>query len=111
MGCFGAQQAAEKAVKGAILHLNMEGWGHSVTDLLVGLRDESSVNVPEALIDRAKQLDKHYIPTRYPNGFERGKPADYYTDSEAEEAIRHARKILTFCHRQTGSEEEGPPGA
>jgi HEPN domain-containing protein len=54
------------------------------------------------LIDRAKQLDKHYIPTRYPNGFERGAPTDLYTLQEADEAIANAEAIIEFCRGQIG---------
>ena len=54
----------------------------------------------EALIDSAKELDKQYIPTRYPNGFERGAPVDFYTRKEAEQCIANAGAILEFCRRQ-----------
>jgi HEPN domain-containing protein len=60
---------------------------------------EDRVAAPE-LVELAKELDKHYIPTRYPNGFERGAPTDFYTRSEADRAIAHAEKILEFCRRQ-----------
>lgn len=93
--CFGAQQGAEKAVKAVYLHLHGEGWGHSVLKLLQGLADK--VTIPEALLDDARTLDRHYIPTRYPNGFDVGFPGEYYTRKEAEEAIDHARRIIGFC--------------
>jgi len=93
--CFSAQQAAEKAVKAVFLYLHGEGWGHSVYGLLKALSDK--VKVPRKLLEAAKILDKHYIPTRYPNGFERGIPADYYTKAEAQEAIKNAREIIKFC--------------
>lgn len=93
--CFSAQQAAEKAVKAVFLHLHGEGWGHSVYSLLKALSDK--VKVPEKLLEAAKSLDKHYIPTRYPNGFERGIPGDYYTEREAQEAIGNAGEIIEFC--------------
>jgi len=93
--CFSAQQAAEKAVKAVFLYLHGEGWGHSVYGLLKALREK--VKIPKNLLEAAKILDKHYIPTRYPNGFERGIPADYYTKREAQEAIKHAREIIKFC--------------
>jgi len=93
--CFSAQQAAEKAVKAVFLSLHGEGWGHSVYALLKALADK--VKVPAKLLEAAKILDKHYIPTRYPNGFERGIPADYYTEKEAKEAIKNAREIIRFC--------------
>jgi HEPN domain-containing protein len=93
--CFSAQQAAGKAVKAVFLHLHGEGWGHSVYGLFKALKEK--VKVPKKLLEAAKSLDKHYIPTRYPNGFERGIPADYYTEKEAKEAIKNARQIIKFC--------------
>ena len=93
--CFSAQQGAEKAVKAVFLCLHGEGWGHSVFGLLKALGDK--VKVPKRLLEAAKGLDKHYIPTRYPNGFERGIPGDYYTKKEAQEAIRNAREVIKFC--------------
>jgi HEPN domain-containing protein len=93
--CFSAQQAAEKAVKAVFLYLHGEGWGHSVYGLLKALKEK--VKVPNRLLEAAKILDKHYIPTRYPNGFERGIPADYYTENEAKEAIKNAQAIIKFC--------------
>ena len=93
--CFSAQQAAEKAVKAVFLHLHGEGWGHSVYGLLNALNDK--VMVSEGLLESAKILDKHYILTRYPNGFDSGMPGDYYTENEAQEAIRNAREIIKFC--------------
>jgi HEPN domain-containing protein len=93
--CFSAQQAAEKAVKALFLHLHGEGWGHSVHGLLKSLAEK--VEVPSDLQDAAKALDKHYIPTRYPNGFESGIPGDYYTEKEAQEAMRNAGEIIEFC--------------
>ena len=51
----------------------------------------------DMLLEFAKILDKHYIPTRYPNGFDSGIPGDYYTENEAQEAIRNAGKIIENC--------------
>ena len=93
--CFSAQQGAEKAVKAVFLSLHGEGWGHSVYALLKALNEK--VKVPQKLLEAAKILDKHYIPARYPNSFERGIPADYYTKAEAQEAIKNAREIIKFC--------------
>ncbi|HON90939.1 MAG TPA: HEPN domain-containing protein [Sedimentisphaerales bacterium] len=93
--CFSSQQGAEKAVKAVYLHLHGEGWGHSVLKLLRGLADQA--DIPESLLDAARALDRHYIPTRYPNGFDQGSPGDYYTQKEAGEAIEHAREIIGFC--------------
>jgi len=93
--CFSAQQGAEKAVKAVFLYLHGESWGHSVFALLKALGDR--IEVSEQLIEAAKNLDKHYIPTRYPNGFDSGMPGEYYTKKDAQEAIKNAREIIEFC--------------
>jgi HEPN domain-containing protein len=96
--CFAAQQSAEKALKAAHQSLGGEGWGHSVARLLTELGPR--VTVPRELVERGLQLDKHYIPTRYPNGFVEGIPGDYYTEAEAHDAIACAEQILDFARRQ-----------
>ena len=98
--CFAAQQAAEKALKAAVEGLGGEPWGRSVTVLLGGLAER--LDIPDGLTEATKRLDKHYIPTRYPNGFDSGAPTDYYTAAEAEAAIADAERILEFCHNALG---------
>ncbi len=41
--------------------------------------------------------DLYYIPPRYPNGFASGKPADYFTEAQAREALDAADQIIRFC--------------
>ena len=96
--CFAAQQAAEKAAKAAHEALGQEAWGHVVTELLEALRPHEP-GVDEALLDRARALDKLYIPTRYPNGLAGGAPADFYTRAEAERAIADAEAVVALCRR------------
>lgn len=96
--CFAAQQSAEKAAKAVHEHLGQEAWGHSVTELLEAL-GTSVAGIDTALLDRARALDKLYVPTRYPNGLPAGAPADLYTAAEAQRAIADAEAILAFCQR------------
>lgn len=93
--CFSAQQAAAKAVKAVFQKLGAEAWGHSVADLLLELKKGRGVS--EELIDLALELDKAYIPTRYPNAHPSGSPKVRYTKTEAERLIGHAQKIVEFC--------------
>jgi HEPN domain-containing protein len=93
--CFSSQQAAEKAVKAVFLHLHGEGWGHSVYRLLSELNEKTTVG--DDILDSARSLDKHYIPARYPNGFDSGMPGDYYTKKDAQEAVNNAEQIIRFC--------------
>ncbi len=45
----------------------------------------------------AKELDKAYIPTRYPNAHPEGAPCELYTRAEAERLIEYAGRIIKFC--------------
>ena len=85
----------EKAIKALYQTRNQLAWGHSVRELLEGLRDELSVSEP--LIEAGKSLDKYYILSRYPNGFPSGAPVDYFTKRDAQGAVDAARKIIRFC--------------
>ena len=93
--CFAAQQAAEKAVKGVYQNRGAEAWGHAVSLLLGSLQEQEHAD--DALVDAARELDKHYIPARYPNAHPEGAPFQFYTRGEAERAIGHAESILRFC--------------
>ncbi len=96
--CFAAQQAAEKAVKAVYQRLGIEVWGHSISRMLESLPDEYKPG--EDLIDKAKELDRHYMPTRYPNLHPEGAPMDYYTKADAERAIRYAEEVVRFCRNK-----------
>ncbi|HET89827.1 MAG TPA: HEPN domain-containing protein [Chloroflexi bacterium] len=92
--CFTSQQAAEKAVKALLMNRGYTAWGHSVTAMLRHLTDPP---VPKAVIEQAQLLDLYYIPTRYPNGFAEGKPADYYNQRQAQGAVDAATNLIRFC--------------
>jgi HEPN domain-containing protein len=93
--CFSAQQAAEKAVKAVFQKLGAEAWGHSVADLLAGLKARHEV--PESLIGRGLELDKAYIPARYPNAHPAGSARSRYTQEEAARLTEYAEQIVNFC--------------
>lgn len=93
--CFSAQQSAEKALKALHQHARQEVWGHSVRYLLEAL--PAVYSVTEALLDCGRVLDRFYIPTRYPSGFDRGKPGDYYVAADSEVAFGCTEAILRFC--------------
>jgi HEPN domain-containing protein len=95
--CFAAQQAAEKALKGLFDFLGAEAWGHSLTRLLGDLEDR--VPADPAVLAAARQLDRLYVPTRYPNGFAAGKPGDYFTLEDANAAIVDAERVLAWVEQ------------
>lgn len=87
--CFLAQQSAEKAAKSAHELSGAEAWGHSVAGLLEELSE-----VPAEILEAGRELDKHHIPTRYPNSHPRGAPGDLYTETEARRAIAQAASVI-----------------
>ena len=93
--CFTAQQATEKVVKALALKRGLNLWGHSINEMIKMLA--SIIAVPSDIKEKAQLLDLYYIPTRYPNGFPAGKPADYFTERQAKEALNAADTIVRFC--------------
>lgn len=93
--CFSSQQAAEKALNAVFQKLGAEAWGHSVADLLKEL--SKSQPIPEELMDLALELDKVYIPARYPNAHPSGSPRKRYTKNEAQRTVDYAARIANFC--------------
>ena len=91
---FAAQQAAEKALEAVIMGHGGEPWGHLLTGLIDALPDET--RAPVEVRDAARRLDKHYIPSRYPNGFASGFPGQLYTPGEAVGAIADAASVIDF---------------
>ena len=75
--------------------MGAEAWGHSVSDLMSEL--SKTHEVPGDLMEGALELDKAYIPARYPNAHPSGSPRRRYTEKEARRLIAHAEKILEFC--------------
>ena len=94
--CFAAQQAAEKAATSACVALGQRSRQSAVTTSLELLRSPGA-SIDDALLDRARALDKHHVPTRYPNFFASGAPTDFYTRSEADRAIADAFAVLEAC--------------
>jgi len=90
---FQGSQAAEYAVMGLLHGLGMGAHGHSISALLAKLPKEFGV---VDIMGGAKLLDKYYVPTRYPNAWSEGVPADYYTHGEAAQALMQARKFVEW---------------
>ena len=96
--CFAAQQAAEKALKALHLHQGTVAWGHSVFELLEGLPEGQRPTAE--LLDRARVLDRFYIPPRYVNAHPAGPSYRYYTRADADQAVTIAEEVVAYCERQ-----------
>jgi len=90
--CFESHQAAEKAVKALLNYLHIERRGHSVLYLI----SEAPIEVPDDIRRCVLELDKHYIPTRYPDIYDEGAPLDYYSREDADRCLECAKKIIEW---------------
>ncbi len=96
--CFQAQQSAEKALKALLRFHNLEPKGHTLIALLQ--QASAFASPPEGFESVARELDRHYIQPRYPNGFASGYPAQFYDSRTADSAIDRAKQILGYVENQ-----------
>ena len=84
--CFFAHQSAEKYLK-ALLYAQGERRvvGHSINDLCDQCADYFEKFAE--LKGQVRQLDRYYIPTRYPNGLPGGVPAEMYDETDSAAAL------------------------
>ncbi|MBS7656216.1 HEPN domain-containing protein [Candidatus Bathyarchaeota archaeon] len=92
--CFTCQQAAEKALKALSEYFHEPQLGHNLNLLIQAL--EARILIPERIRQAASRLNRYYIPTRYPNAFDRGAPADQFFEADAHEALEDAKKVMEF---------------
>jgi HEPN domain-containing protein len=96
--CFAAHQATEKALKALNLALGQQVWGHTLTRLWAAVPDgwEPRPPAPDSLNDRLRLLDGFYIPTRYPDSYPEGTPAEHFGRMQSQQALTHARAITDW---------------
>jgi HEPN domain-containing protein len=92
--CFLAQQSAEKALKSLLFYLGKRKKALLTHSLAAMIKEAGKSEKTLAdLLDNAKELDLHYLPSRYPNGLPAGFPHQFYGKEMAEKALASARKI------------------
>ncbi len=90
--CFDAQQAAEKALKGLLIHLRHPfPHVHDLADLMARLQ-EAGVDLPEDIKDAAG-LTEYAVASRYPGMME---PVTW---TEYEQAVSLAVRVVSWCQR------------
>ena len=93
--CFKAHQAVEKSLKGLLWGLGPPQIGTSLPYLL-SITAELGIEPDKSIEEACIRLNKHYIPTRYPDVWSEGVPEEYYLRSEAEEAISNAFIVIRW---------------
>ncbi len=91
--CFKAQQAGEYAVKALLRGLSRPAYGHAIRRLLQEVA-ALALELPEGVQAAGQLLDRHYVPTRYPDAYPEGSPHEYYDARAAEEAVTAAHQII-----------------
>ena len=107
--CFLAQQAGEKALKSLLYYLGARRTALLTHSLLEMVREcGKRASAVMDLQDAARELDLHYIPSRYPNGLPSGYPHQFYGKDMAERALSTAERILAVVtdYFQAQGEEE-----
>jgi len=97
---FLSQQAAEKALKALLLSRGRFERGHACTDLLAAA-GSAGVEAPEELRSFCRELDHHYIASRYPNGVG-GEPAKFYDARIAAASLARAEAVIRHVQANLG---------
>lgn len=93
--CFLSQQSAEKAVKSILYYLGARRQAllsHSIFEMMKVI--QKMAKDLELHLEEARELDLHYVPSRYPNGLPSGFPHRFYSKVTAMKAVKAASKIV-----------------
>jgi HEPN domain-containing protein len=93
--CFKAQQAGEYAVKALLRGLGRPAHGHAIRRLLQEVAD-LGLELSESTRAAGRLLDRHYIPTRYPDAYPEGSPHEYYDAQASQEALHAADQVISW---------------
>ena len=95
IACFLSQHAAEKAVKGYLYFRGAEDvWGHSLSDLC-----EDAILFEmffDTIKSEARQLDKYFEMTRYPQFLPGGIPSEAFEAADSERAMELSELVVNF---------------
>ncbi|RKY57110.1 MAG: hypothetical protein DRP94_09690 [Candidatus Latescibacterota bacterium] len=107
--CFTCQQAAEKALKAVCEFLRIPQFGHNLNMLVQAIAAQRAVS--DSIRTACARLNRYYIPTRYPNAFDRGAPADQFLEEDAHQALEDTREVVKFAQGIVGPSRCGETGA
>jgi HEPN domain-containing protein len=93
---FKTHLASEKALKALLWGIGRPRPGHALIHLLLHLEEELGAEAPATVKQACATLDKYHIPTRYPDAWVEGSPEDYFTESDADNALGKALVIVKW---------------
>ncbi len=93
--CFLAHQAGEKALKSLLYYQGARRealLSHSLMEMVQ--EATKALETVSTLREPARDLDLHYIPSRYPNGLPAGYPHRFYDRQTADRALKAAEGVV-----------------
>ena len=93
--CFLAQQSGEKVLQSLLYYLGARRKA-LLTHSIFEMATEAGKHVTglQNLLHEARQLDIHYIPSRYPNGLPDLTPGQVYFRRDAELCLESSQRLL-----------------
>jgi HEPN domain-containing protein len=98
--CFTCQQVAEKALKAICEHFRDQQIGHNLNLLVQAVEVHAAVG--DTIRMACARLNRYYIPTRYPDAFDAGAPADQFFEADARQAVEDAEEVVRFAENTIG---------
>ncbi len=95
--CFHAQQAAELALKAALIAVADDHPRTHIGDVLVGELADLGIDVPTAVVEAANRLDLFYMGSRYPDALAGADPLKVLQADDAEAAGARAGTVCEFA--------------
>ena len=100
--CFDAQQAAEKAFKGFLIHLEASfPYTHDLADLIT-LIERQDRTVPDS-VKEAAILTEYAVSTRYPG------VSEPVTEDEHAQAVAIAERVVEWVAEQVKDDQDASP--
>ncbi|MHA1232056.1 MAG: HEPN domain-containing protein [Candidatus Helarchaeota archaeon] len=97
--CFTCQHSAEKSLKSILEKYNIPSFGHNLINLISEV--EKLVKIPNKIKNACFILNRYYIPTRYPDAYPSGVPAEMFNNNDAFQALKLAEEVYKFAEKIT----------
>lgn len=94
-------QAAGKALKALLFYHNVKSWGHSLSDLL-DLLEQCGIKINTELRQSAREVERHYMSSRYPDITPHYSPKKAYDRKLAKEIRTHVKGLFMFVEKERG---------
>ncbi len=101
---FHYQQAAEKSLKAALYYHDKQPWGRSILGLINDLIEISNESY-EKFKNYAREIDRHYTNTRYPDALPNISPKEAYDVDIAMKIRNEVEEIVKFVKNSISRKE------